>query len=276
MELSGLDLKWPGRRSASGRCSRSCWRMPCTASCPAGRRARRRRSPTRARCTDLPEYRRALRRHRIRMVVLARRAPCSSAGRRSSALRARSTRRSTSRRHAAATSCCASTSPARWRPTTRRWCRPSRRSSKSFEGERIGARHLQQLGGDGLPAHRRLRLHQRRARLGGARAHRRPGHTTRSSPAPSTVAGTSLIGDGLATCVSSFDKVDLQRARSVVFATDNHLAGRPIIDRRRGGASWPGPRASASTGSTPRRTAPTRRPWRCERSSAAPADSTSR
>ena len=42
--------------------------------------------------------------------------------------------------------------------------------------------------------------------------------------------GTSLIGDGLATCVSSFDKVDLQRARSVVFATDNHLAGRPIID----------------------------------------------
>jgi uncharacterized protein with von Willebrand factor type A (vWA) domain len=42
--------------------------------------------------------------------------------------------------------------------------------------------------------------------------------------------GTSLIGDGLATCVSSFDKVDLQRARSVVFATDNHLAGRPIIE----------------------------------------------
>ena len=42
--------------------------------------------------------------------------------------------------------------------------------------------------------------------------------------------GTSLIGDGLATCVSSFDRVDTQRPRSVVFATDNHLAGRPIID----------------------------------------------
>jgi hypothetical protein len=42
--------------------------------------------------------------------------------------------------------------------------------------------------------------------------------------------GTSLIGDGLATCVSSFDRVDLRRARSVVFATDNHVAGRPIID----------------------------------------------
>jgi hypothetical protein len=42
--------------------------------------------------------------------------------------------------------------------------------------------------------------------------------------------GTSLIGDGLATCVSSFDRVDTQRPRSLVFATDNHLAGRPIIN----------------------------------------------
>jgi hypothetical protein len=42
--------------------------------------------------------------------------------------------------------------------------------------------------------------------------------------------GTSLIGDGLATCVSSFDRIDTQRARSIVFATDNHLAGRPILD----------------------------------------------
>jgi hypothetical protein len=42
--------------------------------------------------------------------------------------------------------------------------------------------------------------------------------------------GTSLIGDGLATCVSSFDRTDTKRPRSLVFATDNHLAGRPIID----------------------------------------------
>jgi hypothetical protein len=42
--------------------------------------------------------------------------------------------------------------------------------------------------------------------------------------------GTSLIGDGLATCVSSFDRIDTQRPRSLVFATDNHLAGRPILD----------------------------------------------
>lgn len=42
--------------------------------------------------------------------------------------------------------------------------------------------------------------------------------------------GTSLIGDGLATCVAGFDRIETQRARSVVFATDNHLAGRPLID----------------------------------------------
>ncbi|HET7399342.1 MAG TPA: VWA domain-containing protein [Intrasporangium sp.] len=42
--------------------------------------------------------------------------------------------------------------------------------------------------------------------------------------------GTSLIGDGLATCVTSFDRADTRRPRSVVLATDNHLAGRPIVD----------------------------------------------
>lgn len=41
--------------------------------------------------------------------------------------------------------------------------------------------------------------------------------------------GTSLIGDGLATCVTSFDRIDTERARSLVLATDNHLAGRPLI-----------------------------------------------
>ena len=42
--------------------------------------------------------------------------------------------------------------------------------------------------------------------------------------------GTSLIGDGLTSCVSSFDRIDTRRARSVIFATDNELAGRPIIE----------------------------------------------
>lgn len=48
--------------------------------------------------------------------------------------------------------------------------------------------------------------------------------------------GTSLIGDGLATCVSGFDRIDTQRARSIVFATDNHLAGRPLVDLSEAGA----------------------------------------
>jgi Mg-chelatase subunit ChlD len=42
--------------------------------------------------------------------------------------------------------------------------------------------------------------------------------------------GTSLIGDGLATCVTSFDRAETQRARSVVLATDNEVAGRPLVD----------------------------------------------
>lgn len=48
--------------------------------------------------------------------------------------------------------------------------------------------------------------------------------------------GTSLIGDGLATCASSFDRIDTRRARSIVFATDNHLAGRPLVDLSEAGA----------------------------------------
>jgi Ca-activated chloride channel homolog len=41
--------------------------------------------------------------------------------------------------------------------------------------------------------------------------------------------GTSLIGDGLATCVTSFDRADVTRARSVILATDNEVAGRQLV-----------------------------------------------
>jgi len=41
--------------------------------------------------------------------------------------------------------------------------------------------------------------------------------------------GSSLIGDGLATCVRSFDHTDLTRARSVILATDNFAAGKSIF-----------------------------------------------
>jgi hypothetical protein len=41
--------------------------------------------------------------------------------------------------------------------------------------------------------------------------------------------GSSLIGDGLASCVFRFDRLDEERARSIVFATDNALAGEPLL-----------------------------------------------
>jgi hypothetical protein len=41
--------------------------------------------------------------------------------------------------------------------------------------------------------------------------------------------GTSLIGDGLASCSMRFDNEQRGRSRSIVFATDNALAGEPIL-----------------------------------------------
>lgn len=41
--------------------------------------------------------------------------------------------------------------------------------------------------------------------------------------------GSSIIGDGLASCVSRFDRLDSKRSRSVILATDNYLAGNPIV-----------------------------------------------
>lgn len=41
--------------------------------------------------------------------------------------------------------------------------------------------------------------------------------------------GSSLIGDGLASCTQSFDQQDEERSRSIIFATDNQLAGNPVF-----------------------------------------------
>ncbi len=41
--------------------------------------------------------------------------------------------------------------------------------------------------------------------------------------------GSSLIGDGLATCVRSFDHPELKRARSVILASDNEAAGKSLF-----------------------------------------------
>ena len=40
--------------------------------------------------------------------------------------------------------------------------------------------------------------------------------------------GTSLIGDGLAGCALAFDRSGETRPRSIILATDNHLAGVPL------------------------------------------------
>ena len=41
--------------------------------------------------------------------------------------------------------------------------------------------------------------------------------------------GSSLIGDGLASCVLRFDHPELDRSRTIILATDNQLAGEPIV-----------------------------------------------
>ena len=41
--------------------------------------------------------------------------------------------------------------------------------------------------------------------------------------------GSSLIGDGLASCVYSFSNIEEKRTRIIVFSTDNDLAGTPLL-----------------------------------------------
>lgn len=41
--------------------------------------------------------------------------------------------------------------------------------------------------------------------------------------------GSSLIGDGLATSVYNFPDLDKKRSRSIIFSTDNDLAGTPLV-----------------------------------------------
>ena len=41
--------------------------------------------------------------------------------------------------------------------------------------------------------------------------------------------GSSLIGDGLGSCVLRFDRLDEKRSRAIVFVTDNMRAGSPIM-----------------------------------------------
>lgn len=47
-------------------------------------------------------------------------------------------------------------------------------------------------------------------------------------PGTNLAEGSSLIGDGLATCVARFDHAQDHRSRTIVLATDNQLAGAPL------------------------------------------------
>lgn len=48
--------------------------------------------------------------------------------------------------------------------------------------------------------------------------------------------GSSLIGDGLASCVMRFDNLDIKRSRSVILVTDNYANGAQIVDIKQAGA----------------------------------------
>lgn len=50
------------------------------------------------------------------------------------------------------------------------------------------------------------------------------------STSPPHIGGSSLIGDGLVSCIDNFDRQDEDRSRSIVFATDNMLAGEPLFE----------------------------------------------
>jgi len=41
--------------------------------------------------------------------------------------------------------------------------------------------------------------------------------------------GSSLIGDGLASCTYNFTKLDEERSRVIILSTDNQLSGRPFV-----------------------------------------------
>jgi len=62
------------------------------------------------------------------------------------------------------------------------------------------------------------------------------------SPYPSIYSGTSLgdgsslIGDGLASCVLRFEKTDEKRSRSIILATDNYTAGDQLVTLTQAGA----------------------------------------
>lgn len=227
MELNGLDLKYPGVLSLGTL-------LAVLLAFTVYRHLSRRSAKAAAAVanstalTELPAYRRALRLHRIRMAVLALSAVLLGGAALVGAARPLDTTIDKPQTRSRDIMLCLdiSGSMAAYDATL---VSTFKTLVKSFEGERIGLVIFNSSAATVFPLTDDYDFIN--AELDTA-ARALTGDPEYDSFFAGTFngRGTSLIGDGLATCVSSFDKVDLQRARSVVFATDNHLAGRPIID----------------------------------------------
>jgi len=226
VELSGLDLKWPGVLSVGALLAlllayavyRLMSRRQARASAAVANSSA---------LTALPEFRRALRRHRIRMMVLASSAVLLGGAALAGAARPLDTTIDKPQTRSRDIMLCLdiSGSMAAYDATL---VSTFRSLVKSFEGERIGLVIFNSSAATVFPLTDDYDFINGELDSAGRALTGDPGYDSFYA-GTSNGRGTSLIGDGLATCVSSFDKVDLQRARSVVFATDNHLAGRPII-----------------------------------------------
>jgi hypothetical protein len=225
MELNGLDLEYPAVVSLGGLCVAGLayvvYRIRSRRSARAGAAV-----ANSSALTDLPEFHRALRLHRVRMGVLTLSAVLLAGAALVGAARPLDTTIDKPQTRSRDIMLCLdiSGSMAAYDATL---VSTFKTLVKSFEGERIGLVIFNSSAATVFPLTDDYDFINdeldtaTRALTGDPR-------TDSFFAGTFNGRGTSLIGDGLATCVSSFDKVDLQRA--VVFATDNHLAGRPIID----------------------------------------------
>lgn len=227
MELNGPDLKWPAVLAVG---TVIALLVAYAVHRRLSRRSARAAAPVAnsEALTSLPEYQRALRLHRVRMAVLALSAVLLGGAALVGAARPLGTTVDQPQTRSRDIMLCLdiSGSMAAYDATL---VATFKTLVKSFQGERIGLVIFNSSAATVFPLTDDYdfindELDSAARALGG------DPESESFFAGTFNGRGTSLIGDGLATCVSSFDKIDTQRARSVVFATDNHLAGRPIID----------------------------------------------
>src|SRR5829696_5801923 len=232
MELTGLDLKWP---AVVGLGTLLALLLAYAVHRRLSRRATRASAAVANSdaLTRLPEYRRALHLHRIRMAVLTASAVLLGGAALVGAARPLdvTTDKPQSRSRDIMLCLDVSGSMAAYDATL---VSTFKTLVKSFEGERIGLIIFNSSAATVFPLTDDYDFINEELNSASRALTGDPEYDSFFA-GTFNGRGTSLIGDGLATCVSSFDKVDLQRARSVVLATDNHLAGRPIIELDKAG-----------------------------------------